>query len=99
MNKENFESQTMEEKLVVVDFFANWCRACLGLMPSIERIADEKSVKLLKVNVDESTDLASSLGIKGIPAIILFKDGQEVERIVGAKPPQEYSAAIERHLN
>jgi thioredoxin 1 len=69
------------------------------LTPIIEKVSAEKNVKLLKVNADESGELATSFGVRGIPTVIFFKDGQEVDRVVGLKQEATYNEVINKHLN
>jgi len=83
----------------MVDVWAPWCGPCRTLTPIIEKVSEEKNVKLLKINADESGDLATSLGVRGIPTVIFFKDGQEMDRIVGLKQATAYNEIIEKHLN
>ena len=98
MQINEFEEQLSPE-LTMVDFHASWCGPCRTLTPIIERVSEEKNVKLLKVDADESKDVASSFGVRGIPTVIFFKDGQEVDRIVGLKQATAYNEIIEKHLN
>ncbi len=72
---------------VLVDFWAEWCGPCKMIAPVLEEIADEQvgSLKIAKVNVDDAPDLAQRFEVMSIPTLILFKDGQPVQRIVGAK--------------
>ncbi|MBT3248812.1 MAG: thioredoxin [Actinobacteria bacterium] len=72
---------------VLVDFWAEWCGPCKMIAPVLEEIADEQvgSLKIAKVNVDDAPDLAQRFEVMSIPTLILFKDGQPVKRIVGAK--------------
>jgi thioredoxin 1 len=83
----------------MVDVWAPWCGPCRTLTPIIEKVSEEKNVKLLKINADESGDLATSLGVRGIPTVIFFKDGQEMDRVVGLKQATAYNEIIEKHLN
>ncbi|MDD3401247.1 MAG: thioredoxin [Eubacteriales bacterium] len=85
---ENFNELINGDKPVLVDFWASWCGPCRMLMPTVEQIADEFDGKLLvcKVNVDEQPDLARQYQISTIPCLILFADGDIVEKSVGAKP-------------
>ncbi|WP_213358121.1 thioredoxin [Chlamydiifrater phoenicopteri] len=84
--------------LVLVDFFAEWCGPCRMLTPIIEEIAKEiPGVSIGKVNIDESSKIAGSLGISSIPTLILFKDGKEVERVVGLKDKAYLIKLIEKH--
>lgn len=72
---------------VVVDFFADWCGPCKMLGPVLEKVSEDYSdVKFVKVNVDENEDLAAEFGIMSIPAVFMLKDGQIVNKFVGAKP-------------
>ena len=98
MQINEFEEQ-LDGSLAMVDVWAPWCGPCRTLTPIIEKVSEEKNVKLLKINADESGDLATSLGVRGIPTVIFFKDGQEVDRIVGLKQATAYNEIIEKHLN
>jgi thioredoxin 1 len=73
---------------VVVDFWAEWCGPCRQIGPALEELATEYKgrVKIVKVNVDENPDSPAELGVRGIPALFLFKDGQVVSNKVGAAP-------------
>ena len=75
---------------VLVDFWAEWCGPCKMIAPILEEIADEKgdAIKIAKLNVDEAQDIARRFEVMSIPTMILFKDGEEVKRIIGAKPKQ-----------
>ena len=85
--------------LTMVDVWAPWCGPCRTLTPIIERVSEERNVKLLKINADESGELTTSFGVRGIPTVIFFKDGQEVDRVVGLKQATAYNEIIEKHLN
>jgi len=96
MQINEFEEQ-LDETLTMVDLWANWCSPCKTLGPIIERVSEESGVKLLKINVDEAKDLSSSLNVRGIPTVIFFKEGKEVDRIVGLKQASVYNDIIEKH--
>ena len=72
---------------VVVDFWAEWCGPCKTVAPVLEEIASENegSLRIAKVNVDENPGLAQQFNVMSIPTLIVFKDGQEVQRVIGAK--------------
>ncbi len=84
---ENFAQEVLKsEKKVLVDFYADWCGPCKMMSPEIDAFAEENdSIKVCKLNVDESTDLAMTFGVMSIPTVILFDKGQEIKRFVGAK--------------
>jgi len=85
---------------VVVDFWAEWCGPCRQIGPSLEELAKqfEGRVKIVKVNVDENPDSPAVLGVRGIPALFLFKDGQVVSNKVGAAPKAALQSWIESAL-
>ena len=78
-NEKDFEKKISKE-LLLVDFYADWCGPCKAMMPILEEL---KETPILKVNVDEYSDLASSYGIMSIPTLILFKNGKEIDKKVG----------------
>ena len=75
---------------VLVDFWAEWCGPCKMIAPILEEIADEQgdNLKIAKLNVDDAQDVARRFEVMSIPTLILFKDGEPVKRVVGAKPKQ-----------
>lgn len=86
LTENNFEAET-SKGLILVDFWAPWCGPCRMQAPVLERLADsgELSGKIMKLNTDEAPAIAQKLGISAIPTLILFKDGQEIERMVGVQ--------------
>ena len=90
-----FENEVLEsDELVLVDFWAEWCGPCHAVSPVLERIAEERSLKLVKVNIDENQELALRYGIQSIPNMILFEQGQPKANAVGAMP----KGMLERQL-
>ena len=86
---------------VLVDFWASWCQPCRMVAPVVEEIASENSgkLKVLKLDVDENQNTASQYGVSSIPTLILFKEGQPVERVVGFSPKDRLMSKITPHLS
>lgn len=99
LTQENFK-ETTAEGVVMVDFWAPWCGPCRMIAPVIADLAEEfdGQAKICKVNVDENSDLSVEYGIRSIPCILFFKDGKEVERIVGAASKEAFSTKIKAIL-
>jgi len=96
-----FDSQVLQSDVpVLVDFWATWCGPCKAIGPSIEQLATEYTgkAKVYKVDVDSEGELAMKYGVMSIPALIVFKGGKEVDRMVGAAPKPQIAALIERAL-
>lgn len=86
-------------KLVVVDFFAEWCMPCLMLSPIIEDLAEQmKEVKFVKINKEDNEELVKKYGITSIPCLVMFKEGKEVERIIGSHSADVIEKKIKGHL-
>ncbi len=88
------------DRLAIVDLWAEWCAPCHMLAPTIEELADEYDGQVLvaKLNVDENPNTAARYRIMGIPTVLFFKNGQEVDRIVGVQSYPAFANKIERHL-
>jgi thioredoxin 1 len=86
---------------VLVDFWASWCQPCRMVAPVVEEIATENSgkLKVLKLDVDENQNTAMQYNVSSIPTLILFKDGQPVERMVGFSPKDRLLSKISPHLS
>ena len=99
-NKETFDKALSEGGLMMVDFWADWCGPCQMLGPVIESLAGRYEGKAVvgKVNTDEEQELAIGFGISGIPTVIFFKDGKEIDRLVGVMPPEAYVQVLEQNL-
>jgi thioredoxin 1 len=91
----NFDA-TVAEGVTMVDFWAPWCGPCRMIAPVVEELAEEfdGKAKIVKVNTDEEQDIAVKFGIRSIPTIIFFKDGEVVEQMVGAASKQAFADKI-----
>ena len=100
ITKDNFDLEVLKEsKTVLLDFWASWCGPCRMVSPIIDEIANERAdLKVGKVNVDEQPELAAKFGVMSIPTLIVFKNGEEVDRSVGALPKARLQALLEKHL-
>src|SRR5919108_3929553 len=99
VNETNFDSIALHSQIpVLVDFWAEWCGPCRTLAPIIEAVARQHAgtVRFVKLNVDDSPAIAGRYGIRGIPSLILFRDGEEKERIIGVVTEEEISRTIEQ---
>ena len=98
----SFEQDVLKStKPVLVDFWAEWCAPCRMIGPIIDQIASEfaSSATVVKLNVDDNTASAQRFGIKGIPTLILFSEGKEVERVVGATSKDAITRIIEKYVS
>jgi thioredoxin 1 len=97
----NFQTEVLEsDKLSVIDFWAEWCGPCRAIGPVIEELSKEYDgkVKIGKVNVDNKQQLSINYGITSIPAILFVKNGQVVDKLVGAQPKSNFVKKIEAHI-
>ena len=95
VNKNNFEEIKNSDKVVLLDFYADWCGPCRMVSPVVDEIAKENSdIVVGKVNVDDEQELASAFGVVSIPMLVVLKDGQEINRSVGAKPKAQILALL-----
>jgi thioredoxin 1 len=96
----DFEEKVLNSKgVVLVDFWAEWCPPCRALTPLLEQVAEEAKDKatLYKLNTDENQDIAMNYHIVSIPTVKFFKDGKEVENIVGLQQKGVYHGLIDKH--
>jgi thioredoxin 1 len=97
----SFENEVAKaEKPVLVDFWAEWCGPCRMIAPVLEKLADEyaDSLKIAKLDVDRNPETMLKFGVQSIPTMILFKDGEPVERLVGYMPKERLLGRIKPHI-
>lgn len=97
----SFENDVLgSSKPVLVDFWAEWCAPCRMLAPTVAAVAEQygETAMVVKLNVDDNPSTAQRYGIKGIPTLILFRDGKEVERVVGATSKESIARMIDKHV-
>lgn len=97
LENENF-NKIINSGLTLVDFYAEWCGPCKMIGPILEEIADEtKNINIIKINIDEHSDIAKKYGVMSIPTLIMFKDGQEIDKSVGFMPKEDIIEFINKN--
>lgn len=101
LKEENFKMEVLESQIpVLVDFWAEWCGPCHMIAPIVEQISEDYAgrIKVGKLNVDESPQIAAQYGIRGIPTLMLFQGGKAVEQIIGAVSKASIVSKLDLHL-
>ena len=99
-SQDTFDDEITASVLVLVDFWAPWCTPCRMVSPLVERIGRDHAgaLKVVKLNVDQAPSISERYGVRGIPLLVLFRDGSEVDRAVGAIPHDRLRAWLQPHL-
>ncbi len=101
LDDDDFETWVIQSKKpALIDFWADWCQPCHMMAPTVEALAEEYGdrIRVAKLDIDANPMTTPKYGIRGIPALLLFKDGQLVQQIVGVQPKEEIARIIEQHL-
>jgi thioredoxin 1 len=101
VNDQDFQSTVLDSDTpVLVDFWAEWCTPCHMVSPVVEEIGQEKgdALKVVKLNIDDNPNATRQYGVMSIPSLILFKGGQEVARVIGARPKDSILKDVDPHL-
>jgi thioredoxin 2 len=99
--RDTFEAELDASVPVVIDFWAEWCGPCRMVTPALERLARAHAgrLKIVKLNVDREPEIAARYGVQGIPLLVLVRDGEELDRLVGAVPESQIEAWLRRHVD
>ena len=100
VSEETYEQEVLKTDIpVLIDFSAEWCGPCKMLAPIFDSLSNKYNgnVKFIKLDIDSNRTISSKLGIMGVPTIILFKNGKELERIVGLQPEENFISMLEKH--
>jgi thioredoxin 1 len=94
-----FDDLVESADVVLVDFHAEWCGPCKMIAPVVERIAAETDATVAKVDVDQNQGLAAAYGVRGVPTLLLFADGEQVEEVVGVQPEDRLRSMVAGYTN
>ncbi|MGL5123471.1 MAG: thioredoxin [Fusobacteriaceae bacterium] len=98
LNTQSFEEQVLKEKgIVLVDFWAEWCGPCKMLGPILEELSQETDIKIYKVDVDSNPEITSNFKIRSIPTMIIFKDGVQIDNLIGFKSKDEIAEKLKTY--
>ncbi|MBE6447378.1 MAG: thioredoxin [Alphaproteobacteria bacterium] len=97
VNETNFDAEVLNQDFVVVDFYADWCGPCRMILPFLEEIQSELGVNIVKINIDESPNIAAKYDVMSIPTLIILKNGEKISSNVGAASKARLQDWIKNH--
>lgn len=101
LTKDNFEQEVLKsDKPILVDFWAPWCGPCRAVAPVMDELAEvfDGKAKIGKINVDDESELATRFRIMSIPTVMLYKNGEVAEKVIGARSKEEFSKLLEKNI-
>ncbi|MFC6987815.1 thioredoxin [Haloplanus sp. GCM10025708] len=96
---DDLDALVSQDDVVLTDFYADWCGPCQMLEPIVETIAAETDATVAKVDVDANQQLASAYGVRGVPTLVLFADGEQVEEVVGLQSEEQLRTLVDSYTN
>lgn len=96
-DRDELDDITAEYDVVLADFHADWCGPCQMLAPIVDRLATETNAAVAKIDIDENQQLAQTYGVRGVPTLALFAEGEQVEEVVGVQPEEQLRSLIEQY--
>ncbi len=101
VSDQSFKNEVESQGTVLVDFWAPWCGPCKMIAPVLEELDSEigDGLKIAKLNVDDNPESASRFGVMSIPTLIIFKDGEPVDKVIGFQSKEALKKAVNRHIN
>lgn len=100
LDKNNFKDTVNSDSYVLVDFWAEWCGPCRMIAPVLEEISKERTdVTITKLNVDDNQEIALEYGVQSIPTMLLFKNGEIVNKLIGALPKEKINQFLNKEIN
>jgi thioredoxin 1 len=102
INSANFSAEVLNsDKPVLIDFYANWCKPCQNFLPIVNEVADQlaETLKTVKINIDDNPEIAQELGVRSIPALFLFKDGQQIANSPGSRSKVQLLDWVKNSIN
>lgn len=99
INEQEYKNEVLKSKgVVLLDFYASWCGPCRMIAPVLEELEEENNIKVLKMDVDENTNVPKEYGVMSIPTVCIFKDGEFKEKFLGYRQKEEIEEILNKYL-